>query len=120
MTKRQKTKITNALLTGLKIVASIFVFVGLTLTTSNNFHIELYCYLSLMIGTILFMIYFWRANDHLLLLLTVTGFAVVGDAFLHTETAILIANNYGIALTEEQGWFAKYGNVLVSIIKELV
>ena len=60
---QQKTKITNALLTGLKIVASIFVFIGLTLTTSNNFHIELYMLLSLMIGTILFMIYFWRKSS---------------------------------------------------------
>ena len=39
------------------------------------------------------------------------------SAFLDTETAIMIANNYGIALTEEQGWFAKYGKVFVEIIK---
>ena len=45
---------------------------------------------------------------------------LTGNLFLDTETALMIADAYGIALTEEQGWFAKYGNVLVSIIKELV
>ena len=44
----------------------------------------------------------------------------MGNAFLDTETAMTLANNYGIALTEEQGWFAKYGKVFVEIVKELV
>jgi len=50
----------------------------------------------------------------------VAGFTLVGNVFLDTETAIQIANSYGIALTEEQGWFAQYGNLIVSILKELV
>ena len=41
MTKKQKTIITNAMLTGLKIVSTVFVFVGLTLAMSGNFHIYL-------------------------------------------------------------------------------
>ena len=56
----------------------------------------------------------------MLLLVSVAGFTLVGNLFLDTETAHMIANSYGIALTEEQGWFAKYGSLLVSILKELV
>lgn len=56
----------------------------------------------------------------MILLISVAGFTLAGNLFLGTDTAILIADQYGIALTEEQGWFAQYGNVLVSIIKELV
>jgi hypothetical protein len=56
----------------------------------------------------------------MLLLVSVAGFTLVGNVFLDTETAMMIANNYGIALTEEEGWFAQYGSLFVSILKELV
>jgi hypothetical protein len=74
----------------------------------------------LFVGIVLYIIHFYRANDHMLLLISVAGFTLVGNVFLDTETAIQIANSYGIALTEEQGWFAQYGNLIVSILKELV
>jgi len=45
---------------------------------------------------------------------------LVGNSFLDTETAIQLANHYGIALTEEEGWFAKYGKLFVEIIKAVV
>ena len=56
----------------------------------------------------------------MLLLLSVTGFTLVGNVFLDTETAIMIADSYGIALVEEEGFFAKYGSLIISILKELV
>ena len=117
MTKRQ---ITKKLMTGLKITASVFVFTGLTLALSDNAEFLLFSYLALFTGTILFMVHSYKVNDHMLLLLSVTGFTLTGNLFLDTETALMIADAYGIALTEEQGWFAQYGNVLLSIIKELV
>jgi len=120
MTKRTKTKITNAMLTGLKIVSTVFVFVGLTLAMSGNFHMEIYSLSAIMIGCLGYMIHSFKTNDHMILLISVAGFTLAGNLFLSTPTAILIAEQYGIALTEEKGWFAQYGNVLVSIIKELV
>lgn len=122
MTRSQKKKLHNGIQLILKIVATVFLFVGLTLALGikNNAHIEIYCYISLFLGTLSFIIHSYRANDHMLLLLSVAGFTLVGNLFLDTETAHMIANSYGIALTEEQGFFAKYGSLIVSILKELV
>jgi hypothetical protein len=122
MTKKQKQRIDSAIQTAIKIIATSFVFIGLTLAMGiqNNAHIEIYSYFSLFVGIVSFIIYFYRANDHMLLLVSVAGFTLVGNVFLDTETAMQIANSYGIALTEEQGWFAQYGNLIVSILKELV
>ena len=122
MTKKQKQRIDSAIQTAIKIIATSFVFVGLTLAMGiqNNAHIEIYSYVSLVVGIILYIIYFYRANDHMLLLVSVAGFTLVGNVFLDTETAMMIANNYGIALTEDEGWFAQYGSLFVSILKELV
>ena len=82
-----------------------------------NPHMELTAYMLLFVGTLMIMIHSFRGNDHMYLLVSSAGFVLVGGAFLDTETAIQIANNYGIALAEEQGWFAKYGKVFVEIIK---
>jgi len=122
MTKKQKDRVNNIVQVTLKIIATSFVFIGLTLALGikNNAHIEIYSYLSLFIGVLLYIIHSYRANDHMLLLVSVAGFTLVGNLFLDTETAMQIANSYGIALTEEQGFFAKYGNLIVSILKELV
>lgn len=122
MTKKQKDRVSNIIQITLKIVATSFVFIGLTLALGikNNAHIEIYSYLALFVGVLLYIIHSYRANDHMLLLVSVAGFTLVGNLFLDTETAMMIANSYGIALTEEQGWFAKYGSLFVSILKELV
>ena len=122
MTKKQKDRVNNIVQLTLKIIATSFVFIGLTLELGikNNAHIEIYSYLALFVGVLLYIIHSYRANDHMLLLVSVAGFTLVGNLFLDTETAHMIANSYGIALTEEQGWFAKYGSLLVSILKELV
>ena len=122
MTKKQKDRVNNIVQLTLKIIATSFVFIGLTLALGikNNAHIEIYSYLALFVGVLLYIIHSYRANDHMLLLVSVAGFTLVGNLFLDTETAHMIANSYGIALTEEQGWFAKYGSLLVSILKGLV
>lgn len=122
MTKKQKDRVNNIVQLTLKIIATSFVFIGLTLALGikNNAHIEIYSYLALFVGVLLYIVHSYRANDHMLLLVSVAGFTLVGNLFLDTETAHMIANSYGIALTEEQGWFAKYGSLLVSILKELV
>ena len=122
MTKKQKDRVNNIVQLTLKIIATSFVFIGLTLALGikKNAHIAIYSYLALFVGVLLYIIHSYRANDHMLLLVSVAGFTLVGNLFLDTETAHMIANSYGIALTEEQGWFAKYGSLLVSILKELV
>jgi|TARA_B100001057_G_C22234444_1_gene713269 uncharacterized protein with PQ loop repeat len=122
MTKKQKDRVNNIFQLALKITATSFVFIGFTLALGikNNAHIEIYSYLCLFIGVLLYIIHSYRSNDHMLLLVSVAGFTLVGNLFLDTETANMIANSYGIALTEDQGWFAQYGSLLISILKELV
>lgn len=117
MTSKQKKQMHNFVQTTLKIVGCAFLFIGMTMALGVNPHMELTSYLLLFVGTLMIMVHSFRDNDHMYLLVSSAGFVLVGGAFLDTETAIQIANNYGIALTEEQGWFAKYGKVFVEIIK---
>jgi uncharacterized membrane protein YqgA involved in biofilm formation len=104
----------------LKIVGCSFLFIGMTMALGVNPHMELIAYLLLFVGTLLIIVHSFRNNDHMYLLVSSAGFVLVGNAFLDTETALTLANQYGIALTEEQGWFSKYGKVLVEVIKEMV
>ena len=122
MTSKQKKQINTVVQGTLKIVGCAFLFLGMTMALGIgiNPHMELYAYLLLFIGTLFIMVHSFRCNDHMFLLVSSAGFVLVGNSFLDTETAIMIANNYGIALTEEQGWFAKYGKVFVEIIKAIV
>lgn len=119
MTAKQKKQINNFIQSTLKVVGCSFLFLGMTMALgiSLNPHMELTAYLLLFVGTILIMTHSFRSNDHMFLLVSSAGFLLVGNAFLDTETAIAIANNYGIALTEEEGWFAKYGKLFVEILK---
>jgi len=120
MTTKQKKQIRNMIQSTLKIVGCAFLFIGMTMSLGVSPHMELTAYLLLFIGTILIIVHSFRENDHMFLLISSAGFVLVGNAFLDTETAMTLANNYGIALTEEQGWFAKYGKVIVEVVKELV
>ena len=117
-----KKRINNMIQGTFKVSGCSLLFLGMTLALgiNTNPHMELYAYILLFIGTLLIMIYSFRANDHMFLLVSSAGFVLVGNSFLDTETAILIANDYGIALTEEQGWFAKYGKVIVEVLKSVV
>ena len=122
MTSKQKKQISIFVQGTFKVLGCSFLFLGMTMALgiSINPHMELYAYMLLFVGTVLIMIHSFRSNDHMFLLVSSAGFVLVGNSFLDTETAIMIANNYGIALTEEQGWFAKYGKVFVEVIKALV
>ena len=105
--------------TTFKIVGCSLLFLGMTMALGINLnpHMELTAYLMLFAGSILIMIHSFRGNDHMFLLVSSAGFLLVSNAFLGTETALLIADSYGIALTEEEGWFAKYGKLFVEILK---
>lgn len=122
MTSKQKKQISNFVQGTFKVLGCSLLFLGMTMALGIgiNPHMELYAYMLLFIGTLLIMIHSFRCNDHMFLLVSSAGFVLVGNSFLDTETAIMIANNYGIALTEEQGWFAKYGKVIVEVIKAIV
>lgn len=122
MTAKQKKQVSNFIQSTLKIVGCSILFLGMTMALgiSINPHMELTAYMLLFTGTILLMTHSFRGNDHMFLLVSSAGFVLVGNAFLDTETAIMIANNYGIALTEDEGWFAKYGKLFVEIIKAVV
>ena len=119
MTRKQKKQIDNFVQTALKVVGCYLLFLGLTMSLgiANNPHMELYAYLMLFAGTITIMTHSLRSMDHLYLLVSSAGFLLVSNAFLGTETAIMLADSYGIALTEEQTWFAKYGKLFVEILK---
>tara|TARA_B100001109_G_C18828261_1_gene458157 strand:+ start:928 stop:1296 length:369 start_codon:yes stop_codon:yes gene_type:complete len=119
MTRKQKKQIDNFVQSTLKIVGCSLLFLGLTmcLGVSLNPHMELYAYLMLFAGTMLIMTHSLRGKDHMYLLVSSAGFLLVSNAFLGTETAIMLADSYGIALTEEQTWFAKYGKLFVEILK---
>lgn len=121
MTSKQKKQINRFVQGTLKIIGCSFLFIGMTMALGIdiNPHMELTAYMLLFAGTVMIMIHSFRDNDHMYLLVSSAGFVLVGGAFLDTETAIQIANNYGIALAEEQGWFAKYGKVFVEIIKAI-
>ena len=122
MTRQQKKQINNVVQGTFKVLGCSFLFLGMTMALgiSINPHMELYAYMLLFVGTLAIMLFSFRDNDHMFLLVSSAGFVLVGNSFLDTETAIMIANNYGIALTEEQGWFAKYGKVIVEVIKAIV
>ena len=122
MTAKQKKQVSNFIQSTLKIVGCSILFLGMTMALgiSINPHMELTAYMLLFTGTILLMTHSFRGNDHMFLLVSSAGFVLVGNAFLDTETAMMIANNYGIALTEDEGWFAKYGKLFVEIIKAVV
>tara|TARA_B100000900_G_C20574350_1_gene714696 strand:- start:1246 stop:1614 length:369 start_codon:yes stop_codon:yes gene_type:complete len=119
MTSKQKKQVNNFIQSALKLVGCSLLFLGMTMALGIkiNPHMELTAYIMLFAGTILIMTHSFRANDHMFLLVASAGFLLVGNSFLDTETAIQIANNYGIALAEEEGWFAKYGKLFVEIIK---
>lgn len=119
MTRKQKRQISNFVQSTLKLVGCSLLFLGMTMALgiSLNPHMELTAYLMLFGGSILIMTHSFRANDHLFLLVSSAGFLLVGNAFLGTETALAIADAYGIALTEDEGWWAKYGKLFVEILK---
>ena len=119
MTAKQKRQVNNFIQSSLKLVGCSLLFLGMTMAlgVDLNPHMELTAYILLFTGTILMMTHSFRGHDHMFLLVSSAGFLLVGHAFLETETAIQIANNYGIALSEEQGWFAKYGKLFVEILK---
>ena len=121
MTNKQKKKLHNIVQSTLKIVGCSLLFlrmsIGLGITTSV--HMEIIAYIMLFLGTIIMIIHSFRGNDHMVLLVSSAGFLLISNAFLDTPTAFLIAEMYGIALTEDQGWFATYGKLFVEILKAI-
>jgi hypothetical protein len=52
------------------------------------------------------------------LLVSSAGFLLIGNAFLGTETALMLMPE--LAMAEDQGWFAKYGKVIVEVLRTVV
>ena len=119
MTKKQKMQIHGFVQTTLKIVGCSLLFLGMSmgLGITTNVHMEIIAYIMLFLGTIIMIIHSFRGNDHMVLLVSSAGFLLVSNAFLDTPTAYTIAESYGIALTEDEGWFAKYGKLFIEILK---
>ena len=119
MTAKQKRQVNNFIQSALKLLGCSLLFLGMTMALGIkiNPHMELTAYLMLFAGSVLIMTHSFRENDHMFLLVSSAGFLLVGNAFLDTETAMMIAESYGIALTEEEGWFTKYGKLFVEILK---
>ena len=121
MTNKQKKKLHNIVQSTLKIVGCSLLFLGMSmgLGITTSVHMEMIAYIMLFLGTIIMIIHSFRGNDHMVLLVSSAGFLLVSNAFLDTPTAYLIAEMYGIALTEDQGWFATYGKLFVEILKAI-
>ena len=119
MTKKQKMQIHGFVQTTLKIVGCSLLFIGMSmgLGITTNVHMEIISYIMLFLGTIIMIIHSFRGNDHMVLLVSSAGFLLVSNAFLDTPTAYMIAESYGIALTEDEGWFDKYGKLFIEILK---
>ena len=95
------------------------MFIGMTLILGqSNPDMEITAYSLMLVGTICIMTHSFRGNDHMFLLVSSAGFLLVGHSFLGTETAQILFPE--IAMSEEQGWFAKYGKVFVEILKAVV
>ena len=121
MTNKQKKKLHNIVQSTLKIVGCSLLFLGMSmgLGITTSVHMEIIAYIMLFLGTIIMIIHSFRGNDHMVLLVSSAGFLLISNAFLDTPTAFLIAEMYGIALTEDQGWFATYGKLFVEILKAI-
>ena len=119
MTRKQKKQLHNIVQTTMKIVGCSLLFLGMSmgLGISTNVHMEIIAYIMLFLGTIIMIIHSFRGNDHMFLLVSSAGFLLVSNAFLDTPTAYAIAEIYGIALTEDEGWFAQYGKLFIEILK---
>ena len=101
MTAKQKRQVNNFVQSALKLLGCSLLFLGMTMALGIkiNPHMELTAYLMLFAGSVLIMTHSFRDNDHMFLLVSSAGFLLVGNAFLDTETAMMIAESYGIALT---------------------
>ena len=119
MTKKQKQRIHNIVQSTLKIVGCTFLFLGMTMALGkSNPDMEIFAYLSMIFGTLLIIIHSFRDNDHMYLLVSSAGFLLIGNAFLGTETAFMLMPE--LAMAEDQGWFAKYGKVIVEVLRTVV
>tara|TARA_B000000475_G_C15801670_1_gene367826 strand:+ start:48 stop:404 length:357 start_codon:yes stop_codon:yes gene_type:complete len=115
MTNKQKKQFSNFVQSTLKLLGCSLLFLGMTMALGQNADMELVSYALLFVGTILIMTHSFRGNDHMFLLVSSAGFLLVGNAFLGTETALALMPE--LAMTEDQGWFAKYGKLFVEILK---
>ena len=119
MTKKQKQKIHSVVQTTLKIIGCSSLFIGMTVALGkSNPDMEIFAYLSMIFGTLLIIIHSCRDNDHMYLLVSSAGFLLIGNAFLGTETALMLMPE--LAMAEDQGWFAKYGKVIVEVLRTVI
>ena len=97
----------------------MLVAFGLTmqLATSSDENILIGSLSLIFTGVILFITYSIWDHDKSTMLLSSIGFAVVVGALLDTETARIIAEHSGLAITDEVGFFTKYGKIIISVLK---
>jgi len=118
MTRKQKKQINNFIQSTLKIVGCSALFIGMTVALGESADMEIFAYMSMILGTTFVIVHSFRANDHMYLLVSSAGFLLIGNAFLGTETALMLMPE--LAMAEDQGWFAKYGKVIVEVLKTVV
>ena len=119
MTKKQKEKIFNGCSTFVKWSGSIFVAIGLSMQLSITSEEMLIGSLGLLFtGVVFFIAYGIMTHDRSIQLLSTIGFVVAVGSLLDTETARIIAEQSGLALTEEEGFFTKYGKIIITVLKE--
>lgn len=119
MNKKQQKQIVAVCKSVLKWTATVMLAFGLTmqLATSSDENILIGSLSLIFTGVILFIIYSIWDHDKSTMLLSSIGFAVVVGALLDTETARIIAEHSGLAITDEVGFFTKYGKIIISVLK---
>tara|TARA_R110001606_G_scaffold4915_11_gene23363 strand:- start:3832 stop:4197 length:366 start_codon:yes stop_codon:yes gene_type:complete len=121
MTKKQKENLLIGCANVFKWVATVLLAVGLSMQLTISTEEMLLASLGLIFtGTVTFIIYGLISHDRSIQLLSTIGFVVVVGSLLDTETARIIAEHSGLALTDEVGFFTKYGKIIITVLKEFV
>ena len=111
-----RTTMFNGTVTSIKWIATVLVAFGLSMQLATGEDIVLASLSFLFTGIVLFIVYSIMSNDRSVMLLSTIGFAVTVGALLDTETARLLVPE--LAIYEEEGFFKKYGKIIITVLKE--
>jgi hypothetical protein len=118
MNKKQKEKLFNGCSSFVKWTATIILAFGLSmqLSTTGSEDIVIASLGLMFTGVVLFIVYSIISHDRSVMLLSTIGFAVIVGALLDTESARLLVPE--LAIYEEEGFFTKYGKIIITVLKE--
>ena len=118
MSKKQRQQLFDGCASSVKWFATILLAFGLSmqLSTGASDDIVIASLGLCFTGIVLCIVYSIMAHDRSIMLLSTIGFAIVVGALLDTESARLLVPE--LALYEEEGFFTKYGKIIITVLKE--